>query len=526
MQDSVWRQGISRAGYPRLERNLDVDVAIVGGGITGLTAALLLKRAGKTVALLEARRIGDGVTGRSSAHLTVALDQPLSSITNKFSETGARLAVESSRAAIDRIESLAAELAIDCQFQRVPAFCWTESPSQVSFLEDQGRRYRLAGADVHLLEALPFPAFSVSALRFERQAVFQPLRYLEGLAHAVAGDGSHVFERTRVTRWDGGSPCRLRAASGATVTAQDIVLATHSPIGLLLSLHTRLEAFTSYVIVARVSDPPPLGLYFDTADPYHYLRAVSPEEPNLLVIGGADTKTGQTSDTDACYRRLEEFARTRFAVSAVERRWSAELFEPPDDLPYMGKLPGSEHVWVSTGYSGTGLTYGTVGGMLLQDLILGHDNGWAELYRPSRVKPIASARKFVRENASVAYHWVADRVRPAPEDLGEDLLPGEGKLARVRGRKLALFRDSTGGLHAMSPKCTHAGCIVGWNAADKTWDCPCHGGRYDAEGKVIAGPPMADLRHADLVEEAEPEEIRPAAAQPIQPAPERRGDTA
>lgn len=524
MQESIWRQGISRAGYPRLERNLDVDVAIVGGGITGLTAALMLKRAGKTVAVLEGRRIGDGVTGRTSAHLTVALDQPLSSLTSKFGQAGAHLAVESSRAAIDTIESLASTLGIDCEFQRVPAFRWTESPSHVAGLEDEAQRYRQAGIEVRQLEALPFPAFAVAALRFEQQAVFQPLRYLEGLAQAVMGDGSHVFERTRVTRWDDGSPCRLRAASGATVTAQDVVLATHSPIGLLISLHTRLEPLTSYVLVARVSDPPPLGLYFDTAEPYHYIRAVSPAEPDLLVIGGADTKTGHAADTDACYRRLEEFARTRFAVSAIERRWSAELFEPADGLPYIGKLPGSEHVWVSTGYSGTGLTYGTVGGLLLPDLILQHENGWADLYRPSRVKPIASARKMVTENASVAYRWLTDRLTPAPDDRGADLMPGEGKLARVNGRKLALFRDSTGGLHAMSPKCTHAGCIVAWNAADRTWDCPCHGGRYDAEGKVIAGPPMADLRPAELAEEA-PEEARPAAAEPVQPTPDRRGET-
>lgn len=525
MQESIWRQGISRASYPRLERNVDVDVAIVGGGITGLTAALTLKRAGKTVALLEARRLGDGVTGRTSAHLTCALDQPLATLTSKFGEAGARLAVESSRAAIDRIEALAHDLAIDCELQRVPAFRWTETPSHVAHLEDEARRYRELGADVHTLEALPFPAFSVAALRFEQQAVFQPLRYLEGLAQAVMGDGSHVFERTRVTRWDDGAPCRLRTASGATVTAQDVVLATHSPIGLLVTLHTRLEALTSFVIVARVSDPPPLGLYFDTAEPYHYVRAVSPAQPDLLVIGGADTKTGHATDPADHYRRLEEFARTRFAVSAIERRWSAELFEPADGLPYMGKLPGSEHVWVSTGYSGTGLTYGTVGGLLLPDLILGHENGWSELYRPSRVKPIASARKFVSENASVAYRWLADRLAPAPDDRGADLLPGEGKLARVQGRKLALYRDATGALHAMSPRCTHAGCIVAWNAADRTWDCPCHGGRYDAEGKVIAGPPMADLRPAEVVEQAAPDEARPAAAEPIQPTAEERGET-
>ncbi|MCO5167575.1 MAG: FAD-dependent oxidoreductase [Planctomycetes bacterium] len=526
MQESVWRDEVAAAGHPRLERNLDVDVAIVGGGITGLTAALLLQRAGKSVAVLEARRLGDGTTGGTSAHLTVALDQPLSTLASRFGEDGARRAVESCRGAIDTIGELCAGLGLDCDFQRVPAFRWTETPAKVPHLDEEARRYGEAGVLVHRQDGLPYSSLAVAALRFEHQAVFHPLKYLEGLAAAVTAEGGHVFERTRVTRWDDGRPCRLSVSTGATVTANDVVLATHSPIGLLVSLHTRLEPLTSYILVARVDDPPPLGLYFDTAAPYHYIRAVSPARPDLLVIGGADTKHGHETDTAACYTRLAEFARSRFSVRAIERRWSAVLFEPVDGLPFIGRLPGTQHVWVSTGYSGTGLTYGTVGAQLLADLIQGHENGWADLYSPSRVKPVAAARRFVVENASVAYRWVADRLAPAPSDRGEDLPPGDGKLARVKGKKLALYRDPTGKLHAMSPKCTHAGCIVQWNRDDRTWDCPCHGGRFDPQGKVIAGPPMADLRPVSLEEEAAPDEreARPAAAEPLRPEPERRGE--
>lgn len=528
MQESVWRDGIAPAGYPRLERNLDVDVAVVGGGITGLTAALLLKRAGKTVAVLEARRLGDGTTSRTSAHLTVALDEQLSTLAARFGDDGARRAVQSSRAAIDTIESLAQGLGIDCDFRRVPAFRWAELPEHLRDLDEEARRYADAGVTVHRQDGLPFSSLAVGALRFDDEAMFHPLKYLEGLAAAVAGDGGHVFERTRVTKWDDGAPCRIRTSTGATVTAQELVLATHSPIGLLVSMHTRLEPMTSFVLLARVDDPPPLGLYFDMSRPYHYLRAASSERPDLLLIGGADVRHGHETDTAARYTRLAEFARTRFSVQAIERRWSAVLFEPVDGLPFIGALPGAKHVWVSTGYSGTGMTFGTVGGQLLADLIQRNESGWAELYRPSRVKPIASARRFVSENVGSAYRWVADRLAPAPSDRGEDLPPGDGKLARVNGRKLALYRDPTGRIHAMSPRCTHSGCIVRWNADDRTWDCPCHGGRYDAEGKVIAGPPMADLRPVALEEEEEvarpPGEARPAAARPIQPEPEQRGE--
>jgi glycine/D-amino acid oxidase-like deaminating enzyme/nitrite reductase/ring-hydroxylating ferredoxin subunit len=527
MQESMWRDGLARPDYPRLERNLDVDVAIVGGGITGLTTALMLKRAGRSVAVLEARRIGDGATGRTSAFLTASLDQDLSTLTSRFGRDGARRAVEACQAAIDRIEVLAGELAIDCELRRVPAFRWAEEPAQARHLQDETQRYREAGLDAHWVDTLPFSSLAIGAMRLERQAMFQPLRYLEGLAAAIIGDGCNVFERTRVTAWEDDAPCRIRTESGATVTAQELIFATHTPIGIHLSFHTRLEPLKSYIIVAKVDEPIPLGLYEDEADPYHYLRPFSADRADLLVIGGADAKNGHEKDPGEHYHRLEEFARTRFSVRSIERRWSAVLFEPVDGLPYIGQIPGSSHLWTATGFSGTGLTYGTASAMLLTDLLLGHENGWADLFRPTRLKPLASAKKFVSENAGVAYRFVADRLYPAAREDGHELSPGEGKIVTTGGKKLALYRDPTGHLHAMDPRCTHMGCLVQWNGADRSWDCPCHGARFDPQGKVIEGPAVQALRCQEYCDLPQQEPIdQEAPVRQEEPSLEEGGSSA
>jgi glycine/D-amino acid oxidase-like deaminating enzyme/nitrite reductase/ring-hydroxylating ferredoxin subunit len=520
MQDSVWRDGLERAERPALLRDLEFDVVVVGGGITGLTTALLLDRAGERVAVLEAGRLGDGATGRTSAHLTQSLDQELSQLASRFGEEGMRQAVEASGAAIDLIESVVDDLGIDCDFRRVPTFRWAEEPAQADALRAEGDRYREAGVDVHWQEGLPFPSLAVGALRLERQAMFHPLRYLHGLADALeAGGRSKLFERSRVASWEAGQPCVVKTEAGRELRAKELVLATHSPVGLLLSLHTRLVPMKSFIIAARTDVEVPPGLYEDEADPYHYVRPAASDQPGLLVIGGADAKSGHEKDPEGHYARLEEFARARFGVLSVERRWSEVLFEPVDGLPYIGAMPATSHVWLGTGFSGNGLTWGTVTGMMLADLLQGKANPWADLLRPARLKPLASAKEFVKENADVAYRFVADRLARAPKEEEVGLAPGEGKLLSSHGKKLAVYRDEAGALHAMSPRCTHAGCLVQWNGADRTWDCPCHGGRFHADGHVLCGPPTARL------ERVEHETLAPPAiAEPRAPEVERPGE--
>jgi glycine/D-amino acid oxidase-like deaminating enzyme/nitrite reductase/ring-hydroxylating ferredoxin subunit len=464
-----------------------VDVAVVGAGITGLTAALLLKRAGKRVAVIEAGQIGTGVTGATTAHLTTMLDMRYQDLIGKWGADGARDAAASSRAAIKQIAQIAAEQ-IDCDFEWVDGYLYTEDARQLAMLHAEAKATERIDLETTLTGQAPLPYPVRGALRFERQAQFHPLKYLQGLARAVEGDGSRIYEQTRVLDVADREPCRVQTETG-TVTADSVILATHVPINDLL--FTALVApYRSYVLGLRLNESVPNGLFWDTAEPYHYIRGYG----DTLIVGGADHKTGQEQDTEAHYRQLEAFARARFQVAEITYHWSSQVYEPVDGLPYIGKHPLKHHVYVATGFSGTGMTFGTLAAMLLRDELLGQENQWAELYSTTRIKPLAGGKRFIAEGVNVAAQAVGGWLSPAETEDFADIEPGQGRIAEVDGKKLAVYRDEHSAVHALSPICTHAGCIVAWNSAERTWDCPCHGGRYSPTGEVIEGPPSRGLQ--------------------------------
>jgi len=294
-----------------------------------------------------------------------------------------------------------------------------------------------------------------------------------------------------------GEPCRLETETG-TLTARDVVVATHVPLNKFF-IQTKLAHYRSYVLACRVSGAVPEGLFWDDEDPYHYIRAQEAEGETLLIVGGEDHKTGQEDDTEACFRSLLEYARARFDVRSVPYRWSAQVVEPVDGLPFVGRNTLSSHVYVGTGYSGTGMTFGTLAAMISSDLILGRDNPWARLFDATRVKPVAAAKEFVKENVDFPKHLVGDRLKHAEGDSFGDVARGEGKIVEVGGKKVAAYRDASGAVHALDPVCTHLGCLVQFNDAEKSWDCPCHGSRFDSHGKVINGPATRDLEERERV---------------------------
>ena len=495
--DSVWwKTTASVPARAPLAGDFYVDVAIVGAGITGLTAAVLLARAGRRVAVVEAERVAAGTSGGTSAHVTQVLDHRSKDLLSSFGEEGVRLVCESTRAGLERIATFVAEERIDCAFTRVPGYLYAESREDLAEIEEELEAARKAGLPVELVRELPLPFPIAGAVRYADQARFDPVAYVAGLAAAAERAGAQIFEGSRVREVHGGEPCRVKTDRGV-VTARTVILATHTPAGFDL-LQTEIEPMRSYVMAVRLAgQTPPDGLFWDTDDPYHYTRMHTTPEGALLVVGGADHKTGE-GDEEASYRDLESYARDHWQVESIPYRWSSQFYDPIDGLPFIGRTFSSEHVLVGTGYSGTGLVLSTVAGMLLSDEALGRENAWADLYRTTRVKPLAGGPKFVATNLDVAKRFVADRVSvPEISDLSE-LSLGEGRVVEWRGEKVAIYRPESGEIQAVSPVCTHMGCLVHWNSAERSWDCPCHGGRYRTNGEVLEGPPVKGLAPVEL----------------------------
>jgi|CXWL01.1.fsa_nt_gi glycine/D-amino acid oxidase-like deaminating enzyme/nitrite reductase/ring-hydroxylating ferredoxin subunit len=506
---SLWLATSDGTNFPALHADLTVDVAIVGAGITGLTAATLLKNAGLSVAVIEAERVAEGVSGFTTAHITEALDRSCRQLIEDMGEDNARLAAESGRVALSQIAAFVRKEEIDCDFTRVRGFQYTEDPDTMPELEAEHEAAASLGSKVTLTREVPLPFKVVGALRFDGQAQFHPRHYLHPLALAIPGKGSHVFERTRVVEVEDGEPCRVVTSEG-TVTARHVILATHAPFNNAL-LQTKVASYRSYVLALRLMDGEvaPLGLFWDTEDPYHYIRSHASDGGPLLIVGGEDHKTGKDEDTTERFETLLAFAAARFKVASVQYRWSAQVIEPVDGLPFIGRESGSEHVYVATGFSGTGITFGTLAGMINTDLILDRKNPYQDLYDPSRFKAKASIVDYVKENVDFPVHLVKDRLKGAEATSLAEVAKGEGKIVELGGEKTAVYRDERGLLHAVSPVCTHMGCLVGFNNAEKTWDCPCHGSRFDKDGKVLNGPavtPLESRRNDAVVRDRTPAE--------------------
>lgn len=508
---SLWSDTADVPEYaPLLVAETRTDVCVVGAGIAGLTTAYLLSKAGRQVVLVDDGPVGGGASGRTTAHLSFALDDRYFVLEQVHGEDGARIAAESHMAAVDRIEQIVQLENIDCDFVRLDGYLFPGHDSTGAELERERDAAQRAGiAGVELLRGLPLERLGdAPALRFPRQAQFHILKYLAGLARAAAAAGAHIHTGQAMhvlDIQDGGDDgeCRVTTASGTTIICDHVCVCTNASIAERFGVHTKQAAYRSYVVAIRVPrGRVPLALYWDTADPYHYVRLQSlasegargSGEYDALIVGGEDHRTGHSEEAEARWHRLEQWARERFpGLEEVTHRWSGQIVEPFDFLTFAGRSQGSERILEITGDSGHGMTHATIGAMILHDLVHGRENAWAELYEPGRARiSRASAAEFLRENLTVAKHY-REHFTSAEVDSVEAIPPGEGRLLRRGGHKIAAYRDEHGAVHERSAVCTHLKCIVHWNGTEGSWDCPCHGSRFDPLGNVLNGPAARPL---------------------------------
>lgn len=505
--EPIWIDRSPETDYDPLENDLAVDVAVVGGGIAGVTTAAKLRERGKSVALVERDRIVVGVTGRTTAKLTSLHGLVYDHLIDHFDEEAARQYADANEAAIEDVAETVETHDVDCDFQRAPAYTYVAKDGRRAERRERRKQIRAeveaarrAGLPASFTEETDLPYDVEAAVRVDDQAHFHPRSYLLELARRVPDDDSYVFEETTVRDVSGGSTCTVETDRG-TITADDVVVATHFPIDDHAFYFARMRPKRSYVLAARLNDDPPDGMYYKPYTPYFSVRPRPAGEESMVLVGGQNHRTGHGHDTTERYEKLEAQAREYFDVDAIEYRWSTQDYVSVDRVPFVGPIaPQVRNVYVATGFGGWGMTNGTAVGILLADLITGRDNDWEDVYHPTRFRFGASKDELFSHNRHAIEHVVRDRVdRPPRLDL-DDLEPGEANVFEGPDDPVAVYRDEGGDIHAVSAVCTHMGCLVSWNDGETSWDCACHGSRFGVDGRVLDTPAIDDLESVDVDE--------------------------
>ncbi|HZA89067.1 MAG TPA: FAD-dependent oxidoreductase [Solirubrobacterales bacterium] len=497
--ESIWIDtGPPQPAHPTLDEDVRADVVVIGGGIVGITTALLLAEAGADVVLLEANQLARGVSGHTTAKVSSQHGLVYDRLRSTFGETGARTYGQANQAALEWIAERVRRDRIECDFRRRPSYTYVTSDSKRSGVEDEARAAVKAGLPATLVETTPLPYPVAAAVRFDGQAEFHARKYLLALADRLSEAGCRIYEHSHAVEVDTDEDCVVKTPGGR-VTADRVVVATHYPFLDRSLAFARIHPQRSYAIVCRIADGPPAGMFISGDSPTRSVRTVPIDGQELLLVGGEGHKTGTGGDTEERYRRLEQFARDHWDVESVEYRWSSQDNTTIDGVPYIGPLtPRAGRVFMATGFAKWGITNGTAAALILADSVRDREHPWAELFNSNRLKPLASAATFVKENAQVGLRFIGDRVtKPGTRSL-EELAPGEGDIVQHDGEKIAGYRDDQGELVTVSTRCTHLGCQVNWNAAERSWDCPCHGSRFAPTGEVLHGPAVHRLERKPL----------------------------
>jgi glycine/D-amino acid oxidase-like deaminating enzyme/nitrite reductase/ring-hydroxylating ferredoxin subunit len=497
---SLWVKTSPESSYPSLARKASFDAIVIGGGITGLTTAYLLKREGVKVALLEAGRVASGVTGYTTAKVTALQALIYQELMKKHGRERTSAYGRANADAVERIAGIVDAEEIDCDFRRRDAYTFGASMTGIDDVRAEAEAVREAGLTAELVDRAPLP-FLASALRMANQAEFHPRTYCLGLAAAVDGGKGKVYEHTRVQEVQERKTVVHVKTENQTLSAEHVVVATQIPFMGEGMFYGKTYPLRAYALALAMKDDDFEGMFISAEAPTRSLRSYAQGKKRWAIVSGESHKVGQDPEPDEHYEALEAWAREKLpGLGGLECRWSAQDYVSVDGLPYIGRLTSDhERVFAATGFRKWGMTNGTAAAAIITDAIMGRVNPWAEAFDSTRVKPRRAMKDFVKENANVAKHLMLDKAL-ASEVTIESVPIGEAAIVDLEGEPAAAYRDESGELHVVSPDCTHMGCRLAWNKAECSWDCPCHGSRFDPDGRVIQGPANQDLEKKEVRE--------------------------
>ena len=499
---SLWQQSAKKVtDNGTFDPSIIYDSLIVGAGITGITTALLLQRAGLKCVIADAHNAGYGTTGGTSAHINTFADTTYAQVEKDFGKDASRQFASAIQDSVNLIAENVRTYNIDCDFQWKKAYVYAQTDQEAKELTDLYESVQRAGIAVEATEKAPAPVAYQKAAVFENNAQFHPLKYITALLTEFVNLGGALLENTLINEVDTEDGYHIAKSKGGNqIKAKNVVYATHIPPGGVNVLHFRNAPYRSYVIAAELTDETayPDGLVYDMQDPYHYFRTHVIDGKKYLVSGGHDHKTGH-GEPEQSLTDLINYTKECYSVKSIGAKWSAQYYDPADGLPYIGHLPGaSDGIYVATGFSGNGMILGTVSAIVLSDMIAKGESAYQDLFKPGRIKPIAGFTEIVKENADVAARFFADRFGIEELDSFAQIPADTGEIVEYNDKKVAIYKDPSGNVKALDPVCTHTGCYVNWNNVEKSWDCPCHGGRFNADGQVLTGPPRMDLKQVDI----------------------------
>ncbi len=489
---TAWLSERQQTFYPPLSENLRADVCVIGGGITGVTTAYMLQQAGRRVILVEANKIGTGVTGYTSGHLTSLVDVFYHKISSKLSERRASVVMQATKEARSSIEKMIADNALICDYKKVPGYYYATNEQQLEILTRERKALIDLGETVHSPGLENIPVKCKDAIMINNQAVIDANAFAKGLAKSFADKGGHIYEQSRVTKLEqNGEFVRLHFEDDHMIEARDVVQATHTPIGIS-HLQMELKNYNSYVLYGESSKEVLNGLYYDLADPYHYIRHFEENGRPMYIVGGCDTKTGEGESEQKALDNLLEYASTQLSITKTRGSWSSILFTSPDGLPLIGSDPERPNCYLATGFAGDGLTFSIVSALINTALITEGTHPWQDVFSPKRIST-STVSTVIKKGMKTLKHMVAEKFT-TKADSDKEFPRNSGKVLKVDGEPAALYKDENGEISGVSGLCTHMQCMLHFNDVAKTWDCGCHGSRYSLSGKVLAGPATENLK--------------------------------